>query len=95
MGTFVEEYIMDSPDLAGVNVKKIVDARWVPCPGTLLGAKEGICRLLPGEVMEIHSHDPEAQRDISAWVGKVGHEFLGVLESEGYYRIFVKKKTPE
>ncbi len=85
---------MDNASLRKLTVARVVDARWAPCPGTLLEAKANIRQVLAGEVMEILSHDPEARRDLSAWAGKIGHEFLGVLESEGCYRIFVKK-TPE
>ncbi len=86
---------MENHELAELEAVKVVDARWSPCPGTLLKAKESIGGMLAGEIMEILSHDPEARRDILAWTGKVGHEFLGFLEWEGYYRIFVMKKIPE
>ena len=82
---------MNNSDLIQLNVARVIDARWAPCPGTLLEAKAGIKTVRAGEVMEILSHDPEARRDLSAWAGKVGHEFLGFLEVEGYYRIFVQK----
>jgi TusA-related sulfurtransferase len=84
---------MDSPNLAGLKVAKVIDVRWTPCPGPLLEAKKGIGHLKPGEVLEIQSHDPAARGDISAWAGKVGHEFLGYLGSGGYDRIFVRKNT--
>lgn len=82
---------LSSADLAVLNVALVVDARWNPCPGPLLGAKEGIAQVNPGEVLEIRADDPEACRDIAAWAGKAGHEFLGFAESEGYARIFVTK----
>jgi tRNA 2-thiouridine synthesizing protein A len=83
---------MDRVDLADLKVAKVIDARWSPCPGPLLEAKESIGHLKAGEVLEIQSHDPGARGDISAWAGKVGHKFLGFLGSDGYDRIFVKKK---
>ncbi|MFH1112346.1 MAG: sulfurtransferase TusA family protein [Pseudomonadota bacterium] len=86
---------MENHELSELEAARVVDARWSPCPGTLLKAKESITRMPAGEIMEILSHDPEARRDILAWAGKAGHEFLGFLEGEGYYRIFVMKKVPE
>ena len=83
---------MDKSDLTKLTVARVVDARWAPCPGTLLEAKAGIRQVHAGEVMEILSHDPEARGDLSAWAGKIGHEFLGFLESEGYYRIFSDRR---
>jgi len=79
---------MKSPDLAGLKVTEVIDARCSPCPGPLLETKAGIRNLKPGEVLEVLSHDPLAREDISAWAGKAGHEFLGFLGSQGYDRIF-------
>ena len=45
-----------------------------------------------GSVVEIWSSDPVTKTDISAWSGKVGHEFLGVLEADGYDRVFVRRQ---
>jgi len=84
---------MDSTDLARLKAAKVMDARWAPCPLPLLQAKEGIGQVRTGEVLEIRSHDPGAPGDISAWAGKAGHEFLGFLDSAGYDRIFVRKKS--
>jgi threonine dehydrogenase-like Zn-dependent dehydrogenase len=28
---------------------------------------------------------------MSAWAGKVGHEFLGVVEADGYDRVFLRR----
>jgi tRNA 2-thiouridine synthesizing protein A len=83
---------MDNPNLAGLKVAKVINARWAPGPGPLLEAKAGIGHLNAGEVIEIQTVDPEARDDISAWAGKVGHEFLGFFHSRGYDRIFVRKK---
>ncbi len=84
---------MHSQDLASLRAAKVIDARWAPCPGPLLEAKEGIGHLESGEVMEVQAVDPGARGDISVWAGKVGHEFLGFLHSEDYDRIFVRKTT--
>jgi tRNA 2-thiouridine synthesizing protein A len=86
------EITMDRLDMEGLRVVKVIDARWAPCPGPLLEAKEGIGHLRTGEVIEIQTVDPGAPGDISAWAGNVGHEFLGLLHSDGYDRIFVRKK---
>jgi TusA-related sulfurtransferase len=41
--------------------------------------------------MEVWSSDPATKSDIGAWSGKVGHEFLGVVESDGYDRVFLRR----
>ena len=45
-----------------------------------------------GSTIEIWSTDPATKNDIGAWSGKVGHDFLGVLEADGYDRVFVVRR---
>jgi len=44
-----------------------------------------------GDVIEVWSSDPVTKTDIGAWAGKVGHEFLGVIEDDGYDRVFIRR----
>ena len=69
----------------------MVDARGSACPGPLLEAKKGIGGVAVGEVLEIWSGDPNTKNDIPKWAQKVGHEYLGSLEADGYDRIFIKR----
>ena len=43
-------------------------------------------------VLEVLSSDPGTKEDIPAWAGKVGHEYLGHTPSDGYDRLFVRRK---
>ena len=54
--------------------------------------QEGHGRRPVGSVIEIWSTDPVTKTDIGAWSGKVGHDFLGVLEADGYDRVFVIRR---
>jgi tRNA 2-thiouridine synthesizing protein A len=78
-------------ELAAVSVAKVVDARGSACPGPLLEAKKGIGAISIGAVLEIWSSDPITKTDMGAWANKVGHEFLGALEAEGYDRVFIRR----
>jgi tRNA 2-thiouridine synthesizing protein A len=71
---------------------KVVDARGSACPGPLLEAKKGIGAVPVGEVLEIWSGDPGTKNDIPRWAAKVGHEYLGYIEADGYDRLFVLRK---
>jgi TusA-related sulfurtransferase len=44
-----------------------------------------------GEVLEIWSGDVNTKNDIPRWAKKVGHEYLGYVEADGYDRIFIKR----
>lgn len=83
---------MSNVELANLTAAKVVDTRGSACPGPLLEAKKGIGQVKVGDVLEVLSNDPATKSDIPAWAKKVGHEFMGVLEAEGYDRIFVTRK---
>jgi TusA-related sulfurtransferase len=79
-------------DLNNIEVANTVDARGSACPGPLLEAKKGIGKVKVGDILEIYSNDAGTRTDIPAWSKKVGHEYLGVLEADGYDKHFVRRK---
>jgi tRNA 2-thiouridine synthesizing protein A len=83
---------MTTEELQSVNVAKSVDARGTACPGPLLEAKKAIGTIGAGDVMEILSADEGTKLDIPKWCGKQGHEYLGFLEENGYFKVYMKKK---
>lgn len=82
---------MTNEELSTVQAAKVVDARGSACPGPLLEAKKGIGAVKVGEILEIWSGDARTKEDIPKWSAKVGHEYLGVLEAEGYDRLFLRR----
>jgi tRNA 2-thiouridine synthesizing protein A len=82
---------MDAKELANLKANKVVDARGTACPGPLLEAKRAMAAIPKGEVMELLSSDDGTNQDIPLWAKKVGHEYLGVIEEAGYWRLFVKR----
>lgn len=82
---------MSAEELSALEAAKVVDARGSACPGPLLEAKKGIGSIGVGEVLEIWSADARTKEDIPRWSQKVGHEYLGALEAEGYDRIFIRR----
>lgn len=81
-----------TPDLNNLQVDNTVDARGSACPGPLLEAKKGIGKVKVGQVLVIYSNDSGTRKDIPAWAGKVGHEYIGFLEADGYDKHFVRRK---
>jgi len=78
-------------DLSTLQGQKIVDARGTSCPGPILAAKKGMAEVKVGEIMEVWATDSGTQKDLPAWSNKVGHEYLGVVEEDGYWKLFVKR----
>ena len=83
---------MSDIDLSSLVVESTVDARGSACPGPLLEAKKGIGKVKVGEILEIYSNDTGTRTDVPAWAKKVGHEYLGLLEADGYDKHFVRRK---
>ncbi len=83
---------MSEIDLNTLTPASTVDARGSACPGPLLEAKKGIGKVKVGEVLEIYSSDAGTRNDIPAWAKKVGHEYMGMLEADGYDKHFVLRK---
>jgi TusA-related sulfurtransferase len=84
--------IMNDINLNSLEVANTVDARGSACPGPLLEAKKGIGKVEVGEVLEIYSNDSGTRTDIPAWAKKVGHDYLGVMEADGYDKHFVRRQ---
>lgn len=80
-----------SEDIKNLKVDKSVDARGTACPGPLLAAKKEIANIKSGQVMEVLSADEGTKRDVPKWAKKKGHEYLGTIEEDGYFKIFIKK----
>jgi len=70
----------------------VIDARGSACPGPILEAKKGIAKVKRGEILEVLSSDSGTRVDLPVWVKRVGHEYLGLIEAEGYYRLFIRRK---
>ena len=83
---------MTAEELKTVEVTKSVDARGTACPGPLLEAKKAIGTIKGGDVMEILSSDEGTKIDISKWCSKQGHESMGWVEENGYFKVYLKKK---
>ncbi len=83
---------MSELDLNAVEPANTVDARGSACPGPLMEAKKGIGKVKVGEILEIYSNDSGTRIDVPAWAKKVGHEYLGVLQGDGYDKLYVRRK---
>lgn len=83
---------MTQEELNALTVAKSVDARGTACPGPLLEAKKAIGGVGVNEVMEVLSADEGTKVDIPKWCSKQGHEFLGTVEENGYFKIYLRKK---
>ncbi len=83
---------METAELEKIHASKVVDARGTACPGPLLEAKQAIGTVAIGQTIEVWSGDPSTKADLPRWAAKIGHEFLGAIEADGYDRIFIVRR---
>jgi tRNA 2-thiouridine synthesizing protein A len=82
---------MTQEELQALEVAKEVDARGTACPGPLLEAKRAVAEVPVGGVMEVMSSDDGTIVDITRWCKKMGHEYLGDAEDDGYWRVYLRR----
>ena len=82
---------MNTEELNNLKADIVVDARGTACPGPLLEAKKSIGKINEGQIMEVLSSDEGTKRDVPKWCEKKGHDYLGVINEPGYFRLFLKK----
>jgi tRNA 2-thiouridine synthesizing protein A len=61
------------------------------CPMPIVKTAEKFKELKAGEVLEIIADDKGIKYDIPAWAQATGNEYLGMEESGGEIRVYVKK----
>lgn len=69
------------------------DIVYMMCPMHLLKLEELIRGLEPGQVLEILTDYDGALEDIPAWCEKTGNEFLGIEETEDFFKFYIRKKA--
>lgn len=76
------------------NVKADVtaDIVYMMCPMHLLKLDEMMRTMKEGQVLEILTDYDGALDDIPGWCEKTGNEFIGVEETENFFKFFIRKK---
>ena len=70
-----------------------LDCGGLYCPMPIVETAKRIRDLKPGQILEVLSDDKGICTDMPAWAESTGHEFLGVEEEGGEYRVYVRKKA--
>jgi tRNA 2-thiouridine synthesizing protein A len=74
-----------------MNVAKILDAKGLACPMPIVKTKKAIADIQSGEVLEIHTTDKGAVKDLAAWAQSTGNELLKHEEENGVLKFWMKK----
>lgn len=71
---------------------KTLDCMGLYCPMPIVKTAQKIKEMKPGEVLEVVADDKGIKMDLPAWCRSTGNECLGIEESGGEYKVYVKKK---
>jgi len=78
---------MDNTQTLHANV--VLDLKGLTCPGPLLGAKNVVDELAPGQVLLLLSDCPGTQDDLFAWTKQTGNQIMKIEKlaegGSGYY----------
>jgi len=84
---------MTNEELKALKIGKVIDARGTACPGPMLEAKRAIGEVAVGGAMEVQSSDSGTIIDIQRWCKKMGHEYLGDVENDGFWSVYLRRKV--
>ena len=84
---------MNASELTALTIGKVIDARGTACPGPMLEAKRAIGEVAVGGAMEVQSSDSGTIIDIQRWCKKMGHEYLGDVENDGFWSVYLRRKV--
>jgi TusA-related sulfurtransferase len=74
-----------------MKAEKTLDCVGLYCPMPIVKTAAKIKELKVGEVLEVVSDDVGIKQDMPAWAQTTGNAFLGVEESGGEIKVYVKK----
>lgn len=74
-----------------MNVDKVLDATGLACPMPIVKTKQEMKGMEAGQVLEIHTTDPGAKSDLTAWAKSTGNDLLELQEDGDVLKFWIKK----
>ena len=78
-------------DLKSIKPDETLDVRGLSCPMPTLKTAKAMKSLTTGQIIEVLGTDPGTKKDMPKLAAKSGHEWLGFLDDEGFYRFYLRK----
>jgi uncharacterized OsmC-like protein len=83
-------------NLEGIKPDHMFDGGDLDCgSGLVLLLREHMLEVPVKGILEMRSREPTVGDDLPPWCRMVGHEYLGVIESEGCNRYFIRRGQPK
>ena len=78
-------------DLKKITPDQTLDVRGLSCPMPTLKTAKTMKSMAQGRILEVLGTDPGTKKDMPKLAIKSGHEWLGFLDDEGFYRFYLRK----
>ncbi len=78
-----------------VKADLVLDAFGLICPMPIAKTCQKIKEMEVGQVLEVIADDNGIVEDMPNWCSTTGNEFLGIVEENGEYHAFLRKKVDE
>lgn len=78
---------MEMPEKVDVTINTLGQL----CPMPIILTSKKMKEMKIGEVLEVLSDDAGIKKDMPAWCNSTKNEYIGLLEDNGKYRVYVRK----
>lgn len=78
-------------ELKDITPDETLDVRGLSCPMPTLKTAKAMKSMAQGQILEVLGTDPGTKKDMPKLANKSGHEWLGFLDDEGFYRFYLRK----
>ncbi len=68
-----------------------LDCFGLTCPMPIYNASQKMKELKLGEVLEVLATDSGIVADMPDWCKRTGNEFIGAVEEDGEYKVYIRK----
>jgi len=76
-----------------VQADETLDCLGLYCPMPIVKTSLAIDEMADGQVLEVLSDDRGIKDDMPAWCKTTGNEFLGLEETDGEIKVYVRKRS--
>ena len=70
----------------------VIDCVGLACPMPIFKTSNKIKEMQSGQVLEVQADDDGIEKDMPAWCKMTGNEYLGFVQKNGEYHVYVRKK---
>jgi len=75
-----------------MNFDKEFNARGMSCPLPIVKTKKSLLDMTSGQVLKVISTDCGSIKDMAAFAEQTGNPLLSIVEEDGEYTFYLKKK---